>query len=68
MPQFTVPWTERSQRFSGLRGLVARAACGVARLGKIRLFDYQVTLHASHGAVTLGDTKEGGLLSVRVAS
>jgi hypothetical protein len=33
-----------------------------------RLFDYQVTLHASEGEVTLGDTKEGGLLSIRVAS
>ncbi len=33
-----------------------------------RLIDYSVTLHASEGEVTLGDTKEGGLLSVRVAS
>ncbi len=33
-----------------------------------RLFDYEVTLHASEGKVTLGDTKEAGLLSVRVAS
>ena len=36
-------------------------------LGK-RIFDYTVSLHASHGEVRLGDTKEGGLLSVRVAS
>ena len=35
---------------------------------RARLFDYGVTLHASEGEVTLGDTKEGGLLSVRVAS
>lgn len=35
---------------------------------RARLFDYEVMLHASHGQVTLGDTKEGGLLSVRVAS
>ena len=34
----------------------------------IRLVDYDVTLHASHGKVVLGDTKEAGLLSVRVAS
>ena len=34
----------------------------------LRLFDYAVTLHASLGPVTLGDTKEGGLISVRVAS
>ena len=33
-----------------------------------RLFDYQVTLHASEGDLTIGDTKEGGLISVRVAS
>ena len=33
-----------------------------------RLFDYQVTLHASEGELVIGDTKEGGLISVRVAS
>ena len=35
--------------------------------GPIRLFDYSVTLHASHGQITLADTKEAGLLSIRVA-
>jgi hypothetical protein len=34
----------------------------------IRIVDYSVTLHASHRKVVLGDTKEGGLLSVRVAT
>lgn len=33
-----------------------------------RVFDYEVALHATAGQVTLGDTKEGGLISVRVAS
>jgi hypothetical protein len=33
-----------------------------------RLFDYEVTLHASQGDLVIGDTKEGGLLSARVAS
>jgi hypothetical protein len=33
-----------------------------------RLLDYQVTLHASEGDLVIGDTKEGGLISVRVAS
>jgi len=33
-----------------------------------RLFDWQVTLHASEGEVVLADTKEAGLLSVRVAT
>jgi hypothetical protein len=33
-----------------------------------RLFDYEVTLHASEGELVIGDTKEGGLLSARVAS
>jgi hypothetical protein len=33
-----------------------------------RLMDYEVNLHASEGRVVLGDTKEGGLLSVRVAT
>ena len=33
-----------------------------------RLLDYQVTFHASQGDLVIGDTKEGGFLSVRVAS
>ncbi|NLS76456.1 MAG: hypothetical protein GXY76_04255 [Chloroflexi bacterium] len=33
-----------------------------------RIFDYEVTLHASEGALTIGDTKEGGLISARMAS
>jgi hypothetical protein len=33
-----------------------------------RVFDWDVTLHASEGEVTIGDTKEGGLLTARVAS
>jgi len=33
-----------------------------------RVFDYQVTLHASQGDLVIGDTKEGGLISARVAS
>ena len=33
-----------------------------------RVLDYSVTFHASAGQVTLGDTKEGGLVAVRVAS
>ena len=33
-----------------------------------RLLDYDVTLRATGGGVTLGDTKEGGLISIRVAS
>lgn len=35
---------------------------------RARLLDYQVTFHASHGDLVIGDTKEGGFLSVRVAS
>lgn len=34
----------------------------------IRLLDYQVTLHASAGEVVLADTKEAGLISIRVAT
>jgi hypothetical protein len=33
-----------------------------------RLFDWEVALHASEGEVLLADTKEGGLISVRVAT
>lgn len=35
---------------------------------RLRIFDYEIALHATQGQVVLGDTKEGGLLSVRVAS
>ena len=34
----------------------------------LRIIDYDVTLSAEFGDVILGDTKEGGLLSVRVAT
>ena len=33
---------------------------------RARLLDLTLTLHAAHGAVTFGDTKEGGLCSLRV--
>ncbi len=33
-----------------------------------RLFDLDVTLYASDGEVRFGDTKEGGIISIRVAS
>jgi hypothetical protein len=39
-----------------------------APAGGLRLVDYTVTLIASEGRVVLGDTKEAGLLSVRVAT
>ncbi len=32
----------------------------------VRLFDFEITLHASHGDLTLGDTKEG-TMAVRLA-
>jgi hypothetical protein len=31
-----------------------------------RVFDFEVTIHASHGAITLGDTKEG-TMAIRLA-
>lgn len=34
----------------------------------IRLLDYEISLTANYGDVHFGDTKEGGILSVRVAS
>ncbi len=36
--------------------------------GGVRLFDVNLTFHMTQGAVTFRDTKEGGLISVRVAS
>ncbi|HLJ55167.1 MAG TPA: PmoA family protein [Chthonomonadaceae bacterium] len=34
----------------------------------LRLLDFDIRLEATHGDVLFGDTKEGGILSVRVAS
>ena len=36
--------------------------------GSARMFDLTVTFHASQGNVKFGDTKEGGLCSIRVAT
>jgi hypothetical protein len=36
--------------------------------GDARILDFAIDLEASHGDVHFGDTKEGGILSVRVAS
>ncbi len=36
--------------------------------GDYRLLDFRIGLDASHGDVHFGDTKEGGILSVRVAT
>jgi hypothetical protein len=58
-------WTdaERQANMTETRRLVFYATPRHARL-----LDYSVALYASEGEVELGDTKEGGLLSVRVAS
>jgi hypothetical protein len=32
-----------------------------ARDGEARMLDYEITIHASHGDLTLGDTKEGSM-------
>lgn len=45
-----------------------RRAAFYASSGGSRLIDYTVTLHAAYGPVVLGDTKEAGLLSLRLAS
>jgi len=60
-----IEWTDahREGNMTETRRLIFYATSG-----RIRLFDYEVNLHASLGEVTLGDTKEGGLLAVRVAS
>ena len=36
--------------------------------GDLRILDFEIGLEASHGEVRFGDTKEGGILSVRVAT
>jgi hypothetical protein len=49
--------------------LEERRALTVYNVGpERRLFDYEITFTASSGDVLFGDTKEGGLLSFRVAS
>ncbi|NLD44382.1 MAG: hypothetical protein GX657_12930 [Chloroflexi bacterium] len=61
----TLDWTdaERTPNMSETRRLTFYATPG-----HLRVLDYEIALHASAGPVTLGDTKEGGLLSVRVAT
>lgn len=61
----TLDWTDASGKANMTE---TRSLKFYAATGGIRLVDYSVTLHASEGRVVLGDTKEGGLLSVRVAS
>ena len=36
--------------------------------GRARTFDFSVTFHATEGDVRFGDTKEGGIIAVRVAA
>jgi hypothetical protein len=53
----------------GNRLLQDRLCCTFYNLpASVRLFDVDITLYASEGDVRFGDTKEGGMLSVRVAS
>lgn len=61
----TLDWTdsERNPNMAETRRLTFYATPARARL-----FDYEITFHARYGEVTMGDTKEGGLLSVRVAT
>jgi len=58
-------WTdaERTPNLSETRRLTFYATPA-----RVRLFDYEVTFAAAYGPVTMGDTKEGGFLSVRVAT
>ena len=63
--------TARSQWVSadGEPQLNERRSLTVYQVGaERRLFDYEITFTASHRDVKFGDTKEGGLLSFRVAS
>ena len=61
----TLDWTDAERRANMTE---TRRLTFYATPRHARVFEYAVTFHASEGTVTLGDTKEGGLLSVRVAS
>lgn len=61
----TLDWTDNEGRPNMSERRVIRF---YAAAGGMRLVDYTVTLHASEGRVVLGDTKEAGLLSIRVAT
>ena len=53
---------------TGVPRLAETREVRIYALEDVRLLDYSVTLHAKLGSVLLGDTKEAGLISVRVAS
>jgi hypothetical protein len=58
-------WTDREQRrvLQEVRTLTAYAVAP-----EVRLFDFDVTFHATDYDVRFGDTKEGGILAFRVAT
>lgn len=52
----------------GLRLLEERRTIRVRAEGELRILDHRSELRARYGDVNLGDTKEGGMLAIRVAS
>jgi hypothetical protein len=60
-----IDWTDRARNVYMTE---TRRVTFYNTLLRARLLDYQVTFHASHGDLLIGDTKEGGFVSVRMAS
>jgi hypothetical protein len=52
----------------GQRLLEERRTIHVRAEGELRILDHRSELRARYGEVTLGDTKEGGMLALRVAT
>ena len=50
----------------GERLLEERRSIAIRTEGDLRIIDHESDLCANHGDVTFGDTKEGGLMSIRV--
>jgi len=61
----SLDWTD-AQRVTNMTE--TRRVTFYATPAHLRIFDWEIAFHASEGPVTLGDTKEGGLISVRVAT
>jgi len=57
-------WTDHQKRVNMTE---TRRMTFYQTAGPVRLFDYIVTLQAAAGEITLADTKEAGLISVRIA-
>lgn len=60
----TIDWLDKN----GKKLLTETRTISFLQANDFRAFDFHIEFHASEGDVNFGDTKEGGLISVRVAT